>query len=419
MTAAAPTERASTPVSHRAFPCLDGVRALAVTMVFVFHASAFLPVWVQRHFARYWIHLDLGVTIFFVLSGSLIYRPFVVEHAQRQVSSVRRYAIRRFARIFPAYWLALIGMAIWGGTNLHGAGDVIQNATLTFTYFKDPGIAIPQAWSLVVEISFYAFVPLWALAVRRLARRDDWFRAELVGVVGVIAIGYVAAAFNSYDDLPRVLTVLPPALGALGLGMLLAILHTRARTAPGLHARLERVFRWGGAWWIAAIGAFVLISLRHYGFRPTPGSTTADERLWTAMIAPMFAVLVVAPTALGNQRRGRLRAVLASRPIAFVGIVSYGIYLWHFRVIVELGSDIANGIASWPPAGWRAGIPTPLILFVFTLMIAATSWYAFERPLLAFAHRSRRRPPSPADDARPVTAGTTSVANAPTLSVEG
>src|SRR5438552_922855 len=227
MTAAAPTERASTPVSHRAFPCLDGVRALAVTMVFVFHASAFLPVWVQRHFARYWIHLDLGVTIFFVLSGFLIYRPFVVEHAQRQVSSVRRYAIRRFARIFPAYWLALIGMAIWGGTNLHGAGDVIQNATLTFTYFKDPGIAIPQAWSL------------------------------------------------------------------------------------------------------AAIGAFVLISLRHYGFRPTPGSTTADERLWTAMIAPMFAVLVVAPTALGNQRRGRLRAVLASRPIAFVGIVSYGIYLWH------------------------------------------------------------------------------------------
>src|SRR5205085_8142732 len=104
---------------------------------------------------------------FFVLSGFLIYRPFVSANlAGRESPGLWNYALRRFLRIFPAYVLVLFLLDALGDIDVHGTSGLLKHATLTNTYFRDiGGLGIAQSWTLVVELSFYAFVPLWAVCM--------------------------------------------------------------------------------------------------------------------------------------------------------------------------------------------------------------------------------------------------------------
>jgi len=141
---------------------LDGVRAIAALLVLVFHAVGF---WARGSGEDAWIRpwvgrLDVGVAVFFLLSGYLLYGLFLGGRIR-----ISAYALRRAVRIVPAYWVALTVAAIvlplhevWRNVPLfYGFAQVYDNSTA--------GQGLGQAWTLCVEVLFYAFLPLWALVL--------------------------------------------------------------------------------------------------------------------------------------------------------------------------------------------------------------------------------------------------------------
>ena len=167
-------------VQSARFPLMDSLRAIAALSVFVYHV-AFVLGWFDEGLAgRYLRELNLGVSIFFVLSGFLLYRPFVAARVEGEPSpALVPYAIRRVARIVPAYWVALTIIAIW----LPVSGVFTAEGIVTYYGFLqayDPDTitgGIGQAWTLTVEVSFYILLPILALGLRRV--RGPVVRGEL------------------------------------------------------------------------------------------------------------------------------------------------------------------------------------------------------------------------------------------------
>src|SRR4051812_17571964 len=177
------------------FPLFDSLRAIAALCIFGTHAYAILLFSDSSPLRQYAARLDVGVPIFFAISGFLLYRPFVKARLDGDaVPPTGAYAWRRLLRIGPAYWVALTVIALAtslplvftlaDGPLLYGFGQVYK-----------PGLAIgglTQAWSLCVEAAFYLFLPLYALAMRSLPirTREGRFRAELAGVAVLVVAGF-------------------------------------------------------------------------------------------------------------------------------------------------------------------------------------------------------------------------------------
>ena len=163
------------PPRHPRFPLADGVRAVAVLCVVAVHAvttvgaDGSVP-------GRLALHLNVGVTIFFLLSGFLLYRPFVAARMEAKAGPrTLAYARRRFLRIVPAYWLALSILIVYPGVGglwsdawpvYYGFGQVYSQDTILG--------GIGPAWTLCTEVVFYAFLPLYAFVLARWlgGRRD-------------------------------------------------------------------------------------------------------------------------------------------------------------------------------------------------------------------------------------------------------
>src|SRR6266545_4809725 len=149
------------------FPLFDSLRAIAALTVFTIHDI--YQVAVNRPEDHYWyrfgVHLDVAVPIFFAVSGFLLYRPFLAASLAGRPLSVRAYAWRRALRIVPAYWIALAAIAIW--FDLHevkSLGGALRLGGFAQIYDSKTALkGVGQAWTLDVEIAFYAFLPLFAL----------------------------------------------------------------------------------------------------------------------------------------------------------------------------------------------------------------------------------------------------------------
>jgi peptidoglycan/LPS O-acetylase OafA/YrhL len=373
---------------------LDGVRAVAMLSVFAFHYAVGLtpllrvgvPSWplALRGYAIL-PNLDMGVEIFFVLSGYLIFRPFVAANltgASRP--GLRDYALRRAVRIYPAYWAALLVLWAVGWVHFEGGASVrhvVTEVLLVHTYFTDATIdGIPQSWTLVVEVSFYAFVPLlaWALSRTRL-------RGHVVTLVALTAVGFAARWYLLDHTLPRALTVLPPAMAALAPGMLLAVVDVTAVHERVPWAWLRRALVTTGAWWTVALVAF-LVMTEHAATNPVFALRTRVQEGWHQPLAAVVAATLVAPLVLRGRGGGAGRAVMRAGPLAWIGVVSYGAYLWHFAVMFHLNSSSTSRHGFWHY------VLVGLLILALTLAIAATSWYLLERPVLRLAHRSRGTP---------------------------
>jgi peptidoglycan/LPS O-acetylase OafA/YrhL len=355
---------------------------VAVLAVLGFHLIP-AEIGLSRYLWRYGVHLNVGVHIFFVISGFLIYSPFVRAHlAGRDGPGLRAYAWRRVLRIYPAYLAAFAIMLAFGWIRVGTARDAVAHLTLTHTYMSTGGLGILQSWSLVVEVSFYLLVPLWALGVRRLARgfavRTPQWRIELLAAGALVPLGVAGAWLTIYHHPPRALTVLPPALAALGSGMVMAVVAQARNSEPRIDRALQRLPR-AEAWWLAAIAVFFVSTLVRYDLLwASPG-----QRMWQACWQPVIAVLVVAPAALGVPGRGVVRRILTSRPVVGIGLVSYGIYLWQaasLRLVHESWS-LASALAD-------AGV-----VVAATVALGWASYVVIERPALRRVPRGRRREP--------------------------
>jgi peptidoglycan/LPS O-acetylase OafA/YrhL len=374
------------------YPCLDGLRALAVTLVFVFHGGLG-SAWMVRNAGRYIVHFNIGVEIFFVLSGFLIYRPFVRANLLGTAPpGLRTYALRRGLRIYPAYLLALFVLLLLDDIDVFGASGLVKHGTLSYSYFHDlGGLGIAQSWTLVIEVSFYAFVPLWALIMRAASRRLPALHAELAGTLALIAVGYVASAFVFYGSPAPPLTVLPPSLGALGAGMLLAVLSAASSEDDRLAARLNGLARIPAVWWVMAGALYIYLAWRPYGFL----GSTPGQLMWDRALKIPIALFLVVPAVFGDQRRGTLRRMLSAAPIAYLGLVSYGIYLWHARVSSHIATEDALN-----HHGTLFAFGALVLAYTATVAVASVSYFALERPALRLVRGWRRVTREPSGTAR-------------------
>jgi peptidoglycan/LPS O-acetylase OafA/YrhL len=393
---------ATTLIKPRHFAGFDGLRAIAAVSILLLH-TAFVSGFTSRSsLGIYSSRLEIGVSVFFLISGFLLYRPFVVSHlTSRRSPNVRRFWERRLLRIVPAYWLALTLLAfVFHIITLgHGPGEVAIHYFFLQIYFpKAVFFGIPQAWSICTEMSFYLFLPLYAAVVGYRRRRQGvQMGMEVAGLLALVAISvgfrwwsthlpvitvanghFVAICYphcNTQAPFPALMVDwLPARLDLFALGMLLAVLSawwTERESEPTwLSNRLMPWLCWAGA-------AVTFYAVGHLGVAVTPlYLTTPIQGIELQTLYGVFAFLLIAPAVLGPPDRSLIRRLLQSWPLASLGVISYGIYLWHLNLI--------NQFLSW--TGYRTGHVSWIILasgvFAVTVAIATLSYFGVERPVL-------------------------------------
>jgi peptidoglycan/LPS O-acetylase OafA/YrhL len=388
MTAAEPQRRLAT---------VDALRAIAALSVVAYHLAFVLGGFSDEHLGPYYQQLNIGVPLFFLISGFLLYRPYALARLQdRPAPSTARYALRRALRILPAYWVALTVLAL-----LHGRDDVFSG-TCPLTYYGllqayDADTVtggIGQAWTLSVEVAFYVLLPFLGIGIARLLRggRGDGLRGELLALGGllVLSLAWKAVVLGAVagDDPARVpLTLaLPAQLDHFALGMMLAALSAGA--AVGLPAGLRAEAVAGAHPWIplaVALVAFVLV-----GHGVDTGRVVPDA-LVEHSLRGLVALGLMTPAVLGVLAGGVPRRALAAPALAWIGLVSYGIYLYHLDLIEWLD---------------EAGLPAGGVVVLgvaASIAAGALSWHLVERPAIRLGRRIAPPRHAPAAPPGPVT----------------
>jgi peptidoglycan/LPS O-acetylase OafA/YrhL len=345
----------------------DGLRLLAVAAVMAFHFG--LPGAAAGF---------LGVDVFFVLSGFLI-TSLLLRQLERNSFSLLDFWTRRIRRLIPALLVVVAVVVIWSAAVAPAMSrDGLRNdiaATLfyvanwhftaTSTYFASDGVASPlqHMWSLAVEEQFYLVWPLVLAFVALVVRRPRW---RLITIGAIAGAGIAASAIR--------LGVLWTTVGAnrayLGTdsrifeplaGAALAVLMT----STAIRTFLTRVH-----WYLLAVGAVGAASAL-----ATLGGSGGATRGYADGGALAVAACTAAVIAAVATRGSRLTRVLASPAVAYLGRLSYGMYLWHWPVQV------------WTQRyGWwdLSGLGTPLrslTLTAMTVALAALSYHVVETPI--------------------------------------
>jgi peptidoglycan/LPS O-acetylase OafA/YrhL len=365
---------------------LDGVRAVAAYTVIATHVGFNSGRSLDNGpFAPLLARLDFGVTLFFLLSGFLLFRPFAAA-AVRGTPGPRigPFWWRRFLRIAPAYWLALSVTLALISTRRASGTEWRSYLLLTQTYTgHDVDTYLTQMWTLAVEISFYACLPLASVVTRRIFRRAELTgQLCLVGFFAAAALAANLAMHAGWGDAAIGLLWLPAYLDWFGLGMLLAIASCLPVDGPRWRRTLGDWASAPGTCWAIGVGLFWIATLPVAGPRNllpgTPWQWTTKHLLYGGT-----AFFFLLPVVLGSS--GWISRTLGSRVARWLGEISYGVYLWHLGLLLL--------IQRW--IGWHSFTGHFWSLYVLTAVsataVAATSWRLVERPLLRRFSRPWRR----------------------------
>ena len=392
-------------------PLIDSLRAAAALLIFAYHA-----LFVTGHLSNsnYGWYLNVGVPLFYGISGLLLFRPFAAAIVRgTPTPSISDYARHRVFRIIPAYWLALPLVAILLGrtAQVFSLEGIFRYFGLTQAYSLDTFVGgIGQAWTLTVEVAFYVFLPFWAWVCAKAASSAATPKARaqllllLISGVAILSlawkVGTVIHFGNDIESALIPLTALPAAMDQFAVGMAVAVLVVMR--GEGAESRMLAVFTRlpalglalaAGAYWLIgeAFGVGVLRSGPFGGW----GTQAIIEHEGKAIVA---AGLLLAGVA-AMPGRGLVGTVLGWRPLRWVGEVSYGVYLWHLALLTVLAGNahwalghhglLADpggvGITStWPVVTFAVGFA-----FVATLVVGWISWRWIERPFILRSHRAR------------------------------
>lgn len=405
------------PPHHPRFPLTVGLRGIAAIAIIVGHAWFFtggfggfttsLP-------NRLVVRWDGVVAIFFMLSAFLLYRPMIAHRAGGPAAPKNSaYAWRRFLRLYPAYWVALTGLAIFPGLYgvfshnwfaFYGLIDFLDlkhfhSACPTTEEFR---CGLPQSWTLGIDLTFYVALPFYTALTALLTRGRKyaaWMRIELL-VVAILAIASLWAG-GSPLDLRDEAWFRYSFVGhfywfALGIGLaVLSVAYSNRKRPPSPIRFIEAnpLLCWAGGFTV------YLVTVLAFSDAPFVFDFNNSEYLMLNLIQGIGGVLFFLPAVFGNPNRGLPAKILGHPALMWVGLISYGLLLWHGTVAVMLGSLFGSGEGYW----------TVLIAeLVVAVPMATLSYYFVERPLMKYKYRSpreifRRKPrdgrPLPASDA--------------------
>ncbi len=358
-------ERAGSRLEYQ--PALDGMRAVAVTLVVLFHLGLS---WMPGGY--------LGVSVFFTLSGYLITTLLLTEFAGSGSVSFGAFYSRRARRLLPAsvLCLLLIVLAVMLGEFRHvpglrgdllGAlGQVYNWVQLAGTtsygnlFGRAPAFTSPLAhyWSLAIEEQFYLLWPITLVLLCQRARRRA--RSVTGAVIGLTIVFAVAAPLIGHFAGPDAAYWATPArLGELLVGASVAAVLQRR---PVVHAR----------WRLLAVPALAGIVACSATFPSSGGPAFSG---WLTPFALLSGALVV-----GLQVPGVLRGALSLRPVVWLGRVSYGLYLFHWPVFLLLRQH-----------GWHLDtLSGAAVALTITLAVTTASYWLLERPVRSARWAPRR-----------------------------
>ena len=333
---------------------IQGLRALAVTLVVAFHAGA-------RGLTGGYV----GVDVFFVISGFLITGHLLRFTPGRPVGQLVDFYGRRILRLLPVAGAVIVATIVMvrlimpplsfpavgqagRASALYYINIFLANNNISYLSDSSPS-PFQHYWSLAVEEQFYVLWPVSLLILGHLVRRRRAVLAAVVALGCVLSLGlsvYLTAKLQ-----PLAFFQLPPRAWEFGLGALLAI---AAPTVAKLRGRLAVVTVWTG------VAAIAVAALTFDGRTPFPGYTAALPALGTALV-------IAGGT---NRPAGGLERIASWGPIAWIGAASYSIYLWHWPLLIVPSLDRADPLSVIVRAG----------LVAATLVLAALSYRWIEQP---------------------------------------
>lgn len=326
-------------MSTKYIPALDGLRALAVMLVVLFHADV-----------NFFQGGYIGVDVFFVISGYIITKG-ITSDLDRGTFSLRSFYVKRVARLIPAMLatVVLTLLAAWwilSPAQLQALGQQAMYATLAISnilFWMESGYfdaasetkAFLHTWSLGVEEQFYLFWPAFLLAL-------SVMKSRFVIILGVALISFLsltAALFYYKTDPSAVFFLMPFRVFELGFGALIALSQFKLAGLKGALAALIGVFVIVCLSWAVEEGASVI----EYALLPT--------------LASMLVLLGVTSSIVS--------ATLGVSPLAWLGRISYSVYLVHWPVVVlwkaHYGSELSTSaqifmVVSAIAGGWLLSI---------------------------------------------------------------
>ncbi len=359
------------PLGHQ--PALDGLRAVAVMAVLVYHAKF---EWAQGGF--------LGVSAFFTLSGFLITSLLLREGIGSEAVDLRRFWRRRFRRLLPASWTTLglvLLMGLLGLWTTDQLRDLRADVPFSLaeivnwhfiaadrTYganFVAPS-PVEHFWSLSVEQQFYVVLPVLLIGGLALGRRRRggsrvmplvWILA-VVGIASAVANGLLARS-----SIDRAYFGTDTRLAEMVVGALLACALLRGTTLRSDAAR--RLWRA-----LAVAGLLVSIWLWH---------VATVESTWMYPWGFLLTAGATGAMILGALQGGGLGAVLAWRPLVWLGGISYGIYLLHWPIFLWL-TPARTGWAPWPLFALRMAVTLTAAIVMYRLIEQPVRSGTFLRP---------------------------------------
>jgi len=341
-------------------PSLTGVRALAALLVVATHAAYTTGKYTHGYLGLVFSRMEIGVPIFFALSGFLLFGPWVRAAVSGSAApSLRRYARNRVRRIMPAYVVTVLAAYLIyhfreaGPNPGHSWNGLLRNLTLTQIYtdaymFSHLHQGLTQMWSLAVEVAFYVALPVLAYLLLVVLCRRRW-RPDLL-LAGLAGLALISPAWmvlvHSVDFLPDGARLwLPGYLVWFIGGMVLTVL-----AAMGVRC-----------YWFLTVP----LALLCYFIASTPiagEATTSPTGLAQALVKTVFyaviATLLLAPLALGDS--GWYSRALTYRPMVWLGEISYEIFLVHLIVMEFAMVEVLH---------WRVYTGSMPVLFIVTLVL--------------------------------------------------